>query len=192
MTRVTWYGASAYARHYGKRLLTESEWAYAVSKHMISGKDVLRKSAGDPQINPNNTSPGSQNHTHMMDMGDDFQTRQKLNPSLLRLKKLRKNFKEWVIRNDPRQENIYADESKENIFYPSLVVTTSQYPVHSFKNFRYPWEAFSDVGFRCAARSGKRRLICLRFCLASVTYGPSINEDFCSRSRHAKKITAGI
>jgi serine/threonine protein kinase len=153
VTRVTWYGASAYARHYGKRLLTESEWAYAVSKHMISGKDVLRTSAGDPQINPNNTSPGSQTQTHMMDMGEAFKPgkNQSKPPAP---KEPGKNFKEWVIRNDSRQENIYADESKENIFYPSLVVGTSQYPVHSFKNFRYPWEAFSDVGFRCAASIG--------------------------------------
>jgi formylglycine-generating enzyme required for sulfatase activity len=93
VTRVTWYGASAYARHYGKRLLTESEWAYVVSKHLISSK-------------------------------------------------------------------------KENIFYPSMVAATSQHPGLPFKNFRYPWEAFSNVGFRCAASPGNEKLT--RLCLSPL------------------------
>jgi len=69
-------------------------------------------------------------------------------------KKLGKIFKEWVIRNDTGQESIYEDNSKENIFYPSLTVATSQYPAQQFKNFRYPWEAFADVGFRCVLSLG--------------------------------------
>ena len=89
----------------------------------------------------------------MMDMDTTINTgnAQSTTPAL---KKLRENFKEWVIRNNTGQESIYEDESKENIFYPSLVVITSRYPGHSFKNFRYPWEAFSDVGFRCAVDRG--------------------------------------
>ena len=63
-------------------------------------------------------------------------------------------FKEWVIRNDTKQESIYEDESKENIYYPSLMVATSQYSGQPLKDFRYPWEAFADVGFRCAISIG--------------------------------------
>jgi hypothetical protein len=153
VTRVTWYGASAYARHYGKRLLTESEWEYVVSKHMIPSKQPSENKADNPQINNYKTSTGSQNHTHMMDMDATFDADkgQSKTPSP---KELGENFKEWVIRNDTGQESIYEDKSKENIFYPSLVVATSQYPGQQFKNFRYPWEAFADVGFRCAISIG--------------------------------------
>jgi formylglycine-generating enzyme required for sulfatase activity len=49
VTRVTWYGASAYARHYGKRLLTEAEWEYVASKHLIPGKQALGKKANNFQ-----------------------------------------------------------------------------------------------------------------------------------------------
>jgi len=153
VTRVTWYGASAYARHYGKRLLTESEWEYVVSKHMIQGQHPLGEKTDNPQINNQKTSVDTQNHTHMMDMGATLNSEksQSKTPSP---KELGEVFKEWVIRNDTWQESIYEDESKENIHYPSLTVATSQYPGQQFKNFRYPWEAFSDVGFRCAISLG--------------------------------------
>jgi len=153
VTRVTWYGASAYARHYGKRLLTESEWEYVVSKHMIQGQQPLGEKTDNPQINNQKTSVDGQNHAHMMDMGATFDA-DKGQSTTPAPKKLGEVFKEWVIRNDTWQESIYEDESKENIFYPSLTVTTSQYPGQQFKNFRYPWEAFSDVGFRCAISLG--------------------------------------
>ena len=149
VTRVTWYGASAYARHYGKRLLTESEWEYVISKHMTPGEQSLEEKKITPQINNGETSTGSQIHTHMMDKGTTFDAdkRQAKTPEP---KEPGEIFKEWVIRNDTRQKSIYEDESKENIFYPSLMVARSLYPGQQFKNFRYPWESFSDVGFRCA------------------------------------------
>jgi len=153
VTRVTWYGASAYARHYGKRLLTESEWEYVVSKHIIPGKQFFGEKTDNPKINNGKTSTGSQMHAHMMDMDTTFDD-DKGQPKTLAPKKLGEIFKEWVIRNDTRQKSIYEDESKENIFYPSLTMATSQYPDHPFKNFRYPWEAFADVGFRCAISIG--------------------------------------
>jgi hypothetical protein len=149
VTRVTWYGASAYARHYGKRLLTESEWEYVVSKHMIQGGQFLGEKTDNPQINNGKTSTGSQMHTHMMDMDATFDD-DKGQLKTPAPKKPGEIFKEWVIRNDTGQKSIYEDESKENIFYPSLTMATSQYPDHPFKNFRYPWEAFANVGFRCA------------------------------------------
>ncbi len=153
VTRVTWYGASAYARHYSKRLLTESEWEYVVSKHMIQGKQFLGEKTDNPQINNGKTSTGSQMHAHMMDMDATFDD-DKGQSKTPAPKKPGEIFKEWVIRNDTRQKSIYEDESKENIFYPSLTVATAQYPDHPFKNFRYPWEAFADVGFRCAISIG--------------------------------------
>jgi serine/threonine protein kinase len=151
VTRVTWYGASAYARHYGKRLLTEFEWEYLVSKHTIANKQNLKEKTANPQNNNDKKSTDNQIHPHMT----AFNTGkgQSMTPTL---KGLGENFKEWVIRNNTGQISIYDDESKDNIFYPSLVVAITQYPDQQFKSFRYPWEAFSDVGFRCAAHPGNK------------------------------------
>jgi len=92
-------------------------------------------------------------HTHMMDMNDEFNGGKDQSMSSAP-KESGENLKEWVTRKRSGQESIYADSSKENIFYPSLVVAASQHPDQPFKNFRYPWEAFSDVGFRCAVSPG--------------------------------------
>ena len=88
-----------------------------------------------------------------MDMGITFDT-DKGRSEISASKKSGKNLKEWVIRKDTGQESIYEDKSKENIIYPSLVVETSQYSDQQFQNFRYPWEAFADVGFRCVLSLG--------------------------------------
>jgi eukaryotic-like serine/threonine-protein kinase len=153
VTRVTWYGASAYARHYGKRLLTESEWEYVVSKHMIPGEPSLGEKTDSPKIKNGKTSTGSQNHLHMMDMDTTFDTDK--GPSKTPSSKERgENFKEWVFRDGTGQKSIYEDASKEKIFYPSLMVEMPQFRGQQFQSFRYPWEAFSDVGFRCAVNLG--------------------------------------
>jgi serine/threonine protein kinase len=152
VTRVTWYGASAYARHYGKRLLTESEWEYVSSKQLSPGEETLRKKSDHPQINTDKTSIGSQMHEHMMDMNAAFNTAEGRLKTLAS-KEPGEKFKEWAVRQDAEQVTIYEEKSKENIFYPSLVVALARYPDPPLKNFRYPWEAFSDVGFRCAASS---------------------------------------
>jgi serine/threonine-protein kinase len=152
VVRVTWYGASAYASHYGKRLPTESEWAYAVSKHLIPDKQPTGKKADNPKINTDKTPTSSQTRMHMMHMDDTFdagKSRSK-KPEPPATKEPGENMKAWVIRNNTSRENANGPESKEDISYPSLVAATSQYPGQQFKNFRYPWEAFPDVGFRCA------------------------------------------
>lgn len=153
VTRVTWYGASAYARHYGKRLLTKSEWEYLVSQHLIPDKQYTGEKADNPRNNNDKPSTNNQMHTHMMDMGSTFDAG-KGQPKMLSPKEPGKNIKEWVIRNDMNQVSIYEDKSKGHIFYSSLVVAMSQYPAQQFKNFRYPWEAFADVGFRCVLSLG--------------------------------------
>ena len=155
VTRVAWYGASAYARHYGKRLLTESEWEYVATKHMIPGKPSLGEKTDDPKINNDKTSTGNQMASHMMDMDAAFDADKGLSKTTAP-KDLGEISKEWVIRNDTWQESICEDKSKENIFYPSLMVAMSRYPGQQFKNFRYPWEAFPDVGFRCALSLGNK------------------------------------
>ena len=69
-------------------------------------------------------------------------------------KKLGKKFREWLIRSDVGEENFNETGRKENIFYPSLVFDKSKHSGLKLKSFRYPWEAFLDVGFRCAMNIG--------------------------------------
>jgi formylglycine-generating enzyme required for sulfatase activity len=114
VVRVTWYGASAYAGYFDKRLPTEYEWEYAVQN---SSRDGLKNMGG--------------------------------------------NIKEWVVRV---KENQKSGEQIRNPqtggYYSSLVIGESSPPKEPgaqriFRDFRYPWEGFFDVGFRCLAGLSK-------------------------------------
>lgn len=156
VVRVTWYGASSYARHFGKRLPTEYEWVYAVSKHLIPGKETFGKK-GDPlRIATAKTPTARQMGTHMMHMDDTFgaEESRSATPKPPPTAGSDENLNVWVIRNHPSKENADRPEFKEDISYPSLVAATSLYSGQQFKNFRYPWEAFPDVGFRCVVSLG--------------------------------------
>jgi hypothetical protein len=87
--------------------------------------------------------PSGQNSTH--DPSAPYSS-----DSLSGRKSTRKDFKEWVARGDANIE--YKDDagSKGIISHPSLVTDLSPDPGPESKTFRYPWEAFPDVGFRCA------------------------------------------
>jgi len=69
-------------------------------------------------------------------------------------KDIGKGFKEWVTRGDTSQENRDEAGTRGDISYLSLVVDSSLSSRSESKSFRYPWEAFSDVGFRCALSLG--------------------------------------
>jgi hypothetical protein len=65
-------------------------------------------------------------------------------------------LKEWVVRADGVSR---GESSSEQISYASLVLWVSSGPKgeHISKGFRYPWEGFSDVGFRCALSPEARK-----------------------------------
>jgi hypothetical protein len=90
-----------------------------------------------------------------MDMGASFNDGQ--TPSKTPVsKEPEESFKEWVVQSDTGKQDIYeiGSKDKDKNAYPSLVVAASSYSRQQFKNFRYPWEAFADVGFRCAISLG--------------------------------------
>jgi len=130
VVRVTGYGATAYARYYGRRLPTRSEWLYVQEHGAIKEQappveepdlrdmmaEMMRKSAPStaPQQpkEPNRIAPVS------LFLADKFGIRG-----------LTANAREWV-RLDGEKEEQY-------MVFPTAVS-------------RNPWEAFDNVGFRCA------------------------------------------
>jgi serine/threonine-protein kinase len=62
----------------------------------------------------------------------------------------KKIFKEWVTREEMNQEDQNITSTKRKNSHSSLVVNTPHSSGSESKSFRYPWEAFPDVGFRCA------------------------------------------
>ena len=176
VVRVTWFGALAYARYYDKRLLTESEWDYLFSKQRLSSMVVSEENTYIQTVDTPDTSPSlethtpmmGETHTHMMHMdttsGDD---RASVNqpsgqhvPGNIPARSVTNNvsdfnsIKEWAIRDDANQKERSEAEFQENIDYPSLIINKSFANELESKSFRYPWEAFPDVGFRCVFTLG--------------------------------------
>jgi len=142
VVRVTWYGARAYARHFGKRLPTEDEWSYAVQKGLIS--EGISASEGNHQSpEGENASSMSEQMSEMMRMMQSQENRTTGNETPTG------ELKEWVVRAEGPPS---GETTSEQISYPSLVLWVSSGPKgeHISKGFRYPWEGFSDVAFRCA------------------------------------------
>ena len=142
VVRVTWYGARAYACHFGKRLPTEDEWSYAVQKGLIS--EGISVGEGKTQ-SPEGESDSAMNE-HMSEMMRMMQSQENRTTSN---ETPTGKLKEWVVRADGVSR---VESTSEQVSYPSFVLWVSSGPKgeHISKGFRYPWEGFSDVGFRCA------------------------------------------
>jgi serine/threonine-protein kinase len=164
VVRVTWYGAMAYARHYGKRLATEYEWGYAVSESPLISKIFSKDKAYAPSSSTDETADTMDTHTHMMHMDAQINN-QKLNmkehteagagaqiptDDLQGKKNVKKNIKEWMIREKMNQKDQNIISTKMKNSHQSLVFSMPHSSGSESKSFRYPWETFTDVGFRCA------------------------------------------
>ena len=159
VVRVTWYGASAYAHHYGKRLSTEYEWEYAAIKGS-SGSVAFSESqqATSPPGGEEADSRAADHITQMMRMHAPAEqttpdsTSGQISPgNLFGLKDMGGKVKEWVMRvkDDKRYKSATAAPVK-TAGYASLVLSISSKTESGLRSFRYPWEGFPDVGFRCA------------------------------------------
>jgi len=173
IVRVTWYGASAYARHYDKRLVTESEWAYAFSDKNLLKKIFLASKTYSLPTKTEHAPPGTDIHTQMMTQmmtqvdtptgGNGTSVNPPAGQHLREDTHARtasddaidlKNVKEWATQANVNQREKNEAGARENINYPSLVIDKSLRHGPASKSFRYPWEAFFDVGFRCAQTLG--------------------------------------
>ena len=67
------------------------------------------------------------------------------------LKDMGGKVKEWVMRvKDAKRYRSGTASTVKTVGYASLVLSISSRTESGLRSFRYPWEGFPDVGFRCA------------------------------------------
>ena len=142
VVRVTWYGAAAYAAQYGKRLPTEQEWRYAASLDRGQHETAPAKAASSdsqPDLqNMHSSHMAVQKNGEMVPRGETSST---VGDNRLTLSNI---DKQWVVRADSNSLDKNPNSNIKDAKYPSLIIGSDQ-----VTDFRYPWEGFSDVGFRC-------------------------------------------
>lgn len=135
VARVTWLGAQAYARHYGKRLPGFGQWRAALSQPAAEGIE--------PSVGTGNFSTDLDAHALMMGGVDHpLPTRDPETGVLLKL------IKEWVgfsPTGAAAVEHGSAADVRSHVADPSEAGMLSG---QKAPELRYPWEGFSDVGFR--------------------------------------------
>jgi hypothetical protein len=141
-------------------LPTEYEWNYAVQKGLISESAPV--GGGTTQSPQGEMDSAMSEHMSEM-MGMHSQEKQPTaneavtgggEPASGKINGDGK-VKEWVVRSEGASG---GETGSEKISYPSLVLWISSGPggTHISKGFRYPWEGFIDVGFRCALSAKTR------------------------------------
>lgn len=119
VVRVTWLGAMAYAKYYGKRLPTFDEWK-RLNRRLSDTEPISSVSPPPPGEEPDL-------HTEMMKRFNGAADEMHPGGHLA--------TKEWL--------NVRTESG-----YSSRVVAPSVNGKQSRPVLRYPWEGFSDVGFR--------------------------------------------
>jgi formylglycine-generating enzyme required for sulfatase activity len=156
VVRVTWYGAAAYASHYNKGLLTEYEWKYLNAKNLVgdvTGPSEKETFSAPDQHNHMMSLPPRSEDAHMkaaeVDKGTNATAHPMPSPQS-NDKKYRKAIpKEWITQNAAVFKKRLKEGVKGSEVYNSLVADPSIGADRESINYRYPWEAFADVGFRC-------------------------------------------
>ncbi|NOX33716.1 MAG: serine/threonine protein kinase [Deltaproteobacteria bacterium] len=130
VTRVTYHGALAYAKYYGRSLLTDPEWRFSYRFHLdkyIKEHPLDKQKNQDPSFS-------------MMHGAKEKQTRPE---EVQVLDQMGLKIKEWVrIESKPEQE------PAADIRLFSGVMDLKILKAGSEPAMRQQWEGFPDVGFR--------------------------------------------
>ena len=138
VVRVTFLGARAYARHFGKELLTEAEWLAAIeaySDEIAPIPDAHEAAAAS-----------SEQHTHMMPGIDEKPTPNHTSAAApAGATTMGTMVSEWIIASTAGVTGVQDKPVSRVIAY---------YPLNdqAKSELRYPWEGFRDVGFRAAIK----------------------------------------
>ena len=137
VVRVTWLGAVAYARFYKKRLPTLEEW-----------RGLMPLLTGDNEVLPGNSIPATPDKGHMQMMPATISkgATSGSGTSSGGTAPLR----EWLAGQHPGSG---ATNNKEE----EIINWVADWPMGNGRSVlqrRYPWEGFSDVGFRTVIDAG--------------------------------------
>jgi serine/threonine-protein kinase len=155
VVRVTWFGASAYAMYYGERLPTEAEWEFAFNQDKLRVKNGSGEKTSGPKSEKDGTPTLPKRNSRMMHMDSATDSHHETKKPNQKSNKKNKevipskifDIKEWVVRMRTNQAQAKTSYSSLVIGLTSLKKDRAQKDL--VKSFRYPWEAFFDVGFRC-------------------------------------------
>jgi len=146
--RVTWYGAAAYAAHFGKRLPTVNEWYYAASinkkEHRTGDSKERDRSSSTTHQNMHDSHMQSQRVGESMSKGEEAKSHDEATV-------LQHAIREWTVRTESNLKHSGQTGRIDDGKYPSVIVGpwNAVGPNPEGGEFRYPWEGFPDVGFRC-------------------------------------------
>jgi eukaryotic-like serine/threonine-protein kinase len=149
VVRVTWYGAAAYAAHFGKRLPTERERRYAASLD----QKQHQKSTSAATDHEGASQPASQpelHASHMASLTEKEAASHAKNPATPGKPGATAGVvKEWILQTGDASLKKASNGNLKDSAYASAVIPQGFGAEAGPAEFRYPWEGFADVGFRC-------------------------------------------